>query len=492
MKRLLAFCALLALGAAATVSAESWLVIAQQRPLPAGLAEAVVAAGGTVTQTIPEIGVLAAWSEDSSFLTKASVIKGVQSVVPNLQWNLLEAATPADAPPPPPTGWPLVFDWNYPKIPAAVNYSGFQWNLDAIDAPEAWAAGARGASVRVAVLDTGVFRFHPDVTPNLNTELSTSFVNVPGWSELYWNDYMPFAYWDGIWLLSGHGTAMASLIAAPDDGVGITGVAPQAEIVAVKIMSAIFGFSDTSWLAGGIVYAANIDADVINVSIGTVINRHGLWYDSGTPDNPADDVWLSAEYLAHNIRLVMQRAVNYAHQRGCTIVAATLNNFINGDEDRDGIILPAQSPHVLGIGATGPWGWGFDPTVNLDTPGFYQNYGQSLITFAAPGGNANYDIFLASGAMMTDVGGTPVPTWRLDGVMVAMAGWWSYLYGTSTAAPHAAGVAALIIGQNGGQMAPAAVASRMAQGADDLGKAGRDDYYGLGRLNAYKAVTAKK
>lgn len=61
--------------------------------------------------------------------------------------------------------------------------------------------------------------------------------------------------------------------------------------------------------------------------------------------------------------------------------------------------------------------------------------------------------------------------------------------GTSIASPHAAGVAALIIGKNGGKMPPAQVLAKMRATADDLGKPGRDPFYGHGRLNAYCAVT---
>ncbi len=56
------------------------------------------------------------------------------------------------------------------------------------------------------------------------------------------------------------------------------------------------------------------------------------------------------------------------------------------------------------------------------------------------------------------------------------------------AAPHAAGVAALIIGQNGGSMKPAHVEAKLRQSADDLGKPGNDDFYGKGRINALRAV----
>ena len=56
------------------------------------------------------------------------------------------------------------------------------------------------------------------------------------------------------------------------------------------------------------------------------------------------------------------------------------------------------------------------------------------------------------------------------------------------AAAHASGVAALIIGRNGGWMNPDHVTARLRASAEDLGKAGKDDFYGFGRVNTYRAV----
>ena len=68
-------------------------------------------------------------------------------------------------------------------------------------------------------------------------------------------------------------------------------------------------------------------------------------------------------------------------------------------------------------------------------------------------------------------------------------GGWTWASGTSMASPHVAGVAALIIGKNGGSMKPAQVISILKRSADDLGKPGKDDYHGNGRVNAHRAVT---
>jgi subtilisin family serine protease len=73
-----------------------------------------------------------------------------------------------------------------------------------------------------------------------------------------------------------------------------------------------------------------------------------------------------------------------------------------------------------------------------------------------------------------------------------VGGQWFYSYswaaGTSMAAPHVSGVAALIIGKHGGHMDPAAVERILRASADDLGKPGNDAAYGGGRVDAARAV----
>ncbi|WP_165699337.1 S8 family serine peptidase [Hymenobacter jejuensis] len=82
-----------------------------------------------------------------------------------------------------------------------------------------------------------------------------------------------------------------------------------------------------------------------------------------------------------------------------------------------------------------------------------------------------------------------IRAYAYDMVLSTVPGGNSFSAGTSMAAPHAAGVAALVIGKNGGDMAPARVEAVLRASADDLGKPGRDPYNGYGRINAYRAVT---
>ena len=74
------------------------------------------------------------------------------------------------------------------------------------------------------------------------------------------------------------------------------------------------------------------------------------------------------------------------------------------------------------------------------------------------------------------------PAYIFDGVFSTIAGGWGWAQGTSMAAPHATGVAALIIAANGGSMSPSQVEQALKASAQDLGKPGHDEIYGSGRV----------
>jgi len=438
---------------------ERSFVLMATNSLPANLQRQVQAVGGTVTRTLGEVGAAVATSRDPQFATRVAKIQGLRAVVPNIkiQWldpDLSKYQVVANVGNPPTSGDDdELFD--------------LQWGHDAIDAPEAWTTGARGDGVRVAVLDSGIDADHPDIAPNLNTSLSTSF--VPG--ENY--NVQPGVYFN-------HGTHVAGTIAAADNGLGTIGVAPEAEIVAVKVLSEVSGSGSFEGVAAGIVYAANIDADVINMSLGGVIPGHNFCDEDG--------VCVKGNEVAELVNL-MKRATTYAFQQGTTIIAAAGNSALDRDHDRDLLVLPADLPNVVTISATGPEGWVLNPNMsdaNLSLPAFYTNYGQSRIDLAAPGGNVDFDLYESK--QMCTVAGVTNQCWVFDLVLSTISGSWGWAAGTSMAAPHASGVAALIIGEHGGSLQPAQVESLMRRSAEDLGKPGKDDYYGHGLVNANNAV----
>jgi lantibiotic leader peptide-processing serine protease len=446
-------------GAADTQTPASYVVIAAEEQLPTGLAGQLAKLGGSVTFAAPEIGVAVVTTSDSTFAASAAALPGVRSVVPDVLIPLQPLPTTGIVGNPPFSGDDdTLFD--------------LQWALDAIDAPEAWAAGHRGAGARVAVLDSGIDVDHPDLAPNLNLALSTSF--IPGVGV----DAPPGP---GIPLLGPlhHGTWVAGIVAAADNGVGTIGVAPEAEIVAVRVCRDPDVFCPFSATLAGIVYAATVDADVINLSLAGLLPRNAFRDEQGNVV-PASHV---AELL-----VALGRAFRFAERQGATSVVAAGNDARNLDGDGALVQLFADLPEVIAVSATGPNGWGLDPTTDLDLPAFYTNYGRSAIDFAAPGGNLDFDLLVPDPFAHICTVVVTLPCAAFDLIVGPTEGGWTFAFGTSGAAPHVAGVAALLVGANGGAMQPIDVERALRVSADDLGASGVDPFYGHGRVNAARGL----
>jgi subtilisin family serine protease len=424
---------------AANMDNAPYVIVCNTNDIPKGLDKKINAAGGMILSKMPQIGVVITTSDNPDFVNVASKIKGVKWAVRDelVQWvepivpNQQEAVKSL-------------------SIGDDETFFGIQWALQAIHASEAWDSGATGAGVRVAILDGGIDSNHYDLQSNIDFAASRSF--VPGYNFNQETD----TFW--------HGSHVAGIVAAADNGFGTIGVAPYATIIGIKVLDGGSGYF--SWLIEGILYAADFaDADIINMSLGAVYQRNS---------------WNLAK-----LNSALGRAMNYAYQAGVTIVASAGNEAIDFDHAGPWVSMPAEAQHVITVSATGPIGFAYGG-MDFDRPASYTNYGQSLIDFAAPGGDFVY----------------PGNYWWYDMVISptyfdGSDYWYSWAAGTSQAAPHVAGVAALIIEKYGYQdvtgysMKPAHVEAMLRKAADDLGKPGNDDFYGLGRINAYRAVNFK-
>lgn len=433
---------------ALTGSRSYWLLANDGAALPADLAARVAALGGTVTRTLPTVGAAVATSSSATFQSSAAKIAGLRSVAPSLTWSLVRPAKTARM--------TATAAQAYAQSSAPGDFLlPLQWNMSAVHAPDAWTRGSRGAGARVAIIDSGCDYTHPDLAPNVNVGLSVSF--VPGEPVLP----LPGTEFD-------HGTHVAGIIAAAANEFGVVGVAPEAELVCVKVFSAAGTTTDAD-IFGGMLYAASIGADVANMSFGGSLKRSGACDESGC--YTAKD--------ANELVVLYNRVANYVNDQGTFLVAAAGNESTDFDHTANLTFIPAQMPHVVAVSATGPLGWALDPATNLDVPAFYTNYGASAVDLAGPGGNVDFNL-MGSGAMC----GPGLPCWALDLVLSTVPGGWGWAAGTSMASPHVAGVAALIVGDHGGRLAPAQVAAALRTSADDLGKPGNDPWYGQGRVDA--------
>ncbi len=403
--------------------AGNWILDSKSDKLPAGLEALVIEAGGTLVSTMDEVGVAVA-----EFATReeaeAMEAHGF-TVMPDVELNWLPSVDGMEA--------------SVEHIGSNEPYYGYQWHLPAIKADEAWDAGYTGAGARVAVVDSGVWYYHPDLAGNIDFDAGATF--VPGTTD-FLDD-------------NGHGTHVAGIIAAMDNSMGVIGVAPDTTIIPVKVMNS-FGSGSASWILNGILWAAEQDVDVINLSIGSYLSKNGI-----------EGVYTAAD--ASTITRLYRKFLKYAHSKGALIVHSAGNESIDMDHDGNQIVLPQQAGNAddIAVSATGPVG-----LQDFDRFASYSNYGTSTVDVAAPGGDfVNY----------------PNPYWQYDMVLSTSIGGWVFAAGTSQAAPCVSGVAALIVSKYG-HMKPTHLKNKVMKATDDLGKPGADPYYGKGRINAAKAV----
>jgi lantibiotic leader peptide-processing serine protease len=360
--------------------------------------------------------------------------------------------------------------------PSSEPLSSCQWDMSLIGATaeSAW-TGATGRGVSVGVIDSGADMTHPDVAPNLDVARSCSFIFSTTPTALpqevgNGNCANKVAVQD----VNGHGTHVASEIAAPVNGIGIAGVAPEAKIVALHACTVV-GFCFVDSVAAALRYAGDLRLDVVNLSL---FADPYLFY-------CGNDAQQRAMFKS------MQDAAKYAQQRGVLIVAAAGNEALNlRHPELDTIspdwppdsaevrrvrnncrVAPAEIPGVISVSAVGPIG--------------ISGYTQWLASYSSIGGDAagpGGDYFAATGTVedavigawtSTDEGGT----WDFFDFLndVAFPGLatesngarWILVNGTSMASPHVTGVAALIKQRHPG-WSPGAVAAAVLRTASTL------------------------
>ncbi|MCW2715346.1 MAG: peptidase and in kexin sedolisin, partial [Frankiales bacterium] len=348
-----------------------------------------------------------------------------------------------------------------PRVPGEEPLGSLQWDMKMIGAsPEGSYAVERGdRRVTVGIMDTGVDGKHPDIAPNFSRSLSRNFtVDIPGVDGKvceFAGCVDPVDHDD-----NGHGTHVAGTIGSPINGVGIAGVAPGVTLVNLR-SGQDSGYFFLQATLDALTYAGNTGIDVVNMSF-----YIDPWL-YNCRSNPADSPEEQQEQ--RTIIDATQRALNYAHKRGVTLVAAAGNGHTDlgkpvfddtspdfpADSARDRAIdntcltMPTEAKNVIGVTSVGPSG----------RKAFYSDYGIEQADVSAPGGDSRDTAIPSPGNRILAPFPTPLaramPAADLEsalatGVMIERAGaYYEYLQGTSMASPHAAGVAALIVSRYG-------------------------------------------
>ena len=199
------------------------------------------------------------------------------------------------------------------------------WGVDRIDAEKVWATSTAD-TVKVAIIDTGIDRTHPDLINNLKGGFS-----AVGYTTSYNDD-------------NGHGTHVAGIVGAVDNTIGVIGVGPKIDLYAVKVLDRQ-GSGYLSDVIEGIDWAIANNMQVINMSLGTTANVPSFW-----------------------------EAIQRAESAGITQVAAAGNNG-------GSVIYPAAYLEVIAVSATDSYdnvpSWSSrGPEVDLSAPGvsIYSTY----------------------------------------------------------------------------------------------------------------------
>lgn len=365
-------------------------------------------------------------------------------------------------------------EWAQPnylrRLHATPNDPSFsrQWNFEMIDMTRAWDINpGANANVVVAIIDTGITTAAASYPFPLWTGSRFETVNVPFAvsPDLAASRIMPgrdFVFWSGPVLdMVGHGTHVAgTALEETNNNLGLSGIAYGARLLPLK---ACFGYWDLQVLRS----AAGIPGFVNP-------NETGSCPDSAV----AEAIRFAADNGARVINLslggsspsaITLDAMNYAVGRGSFIAISMGNNFERGNVPQYPAAYAPQINGAVSVGAVG----------RSQRRAYYSGTGDHL-ELVAPGGD------LRDGGLPGVIYQIGLDEFDIDPFVIIRPRFDHYFEepqeGTSSAAPHVSGLAALLYSQ--GITTPAAIEAAMKRFAKDIGAAGKDSEYGNGLIDA--------
>jgi subtilisin family serine protease len=465
----------------------TYVVLADQGTSATELAGRLADAGATVTSVNTDIGMVVVASGDAGFRSQASALKGVHGVAADRSIGYA------------PTRPQVVEQENLTaaKSGRSSDRRGGKhkhrhgaksdpldsqlWGMKMIEADKAHAITLGSRKVRVGIIDTGVQADHPDIHANFDYERSRNFVtdmpDIDGECESV-GCVDPVGEDDG-----GHGTHVAGTIGAAMNGLGVSGVAPKVDIVNVRA-GQDSGFFFLAPTVNALTYAGDARLDVVNMSF--YVDPWLYNCEAGAPEDTEEQAAEQATIIE-----AMNRALDYAHSRNVTLVAATGNNHEDLSDPRVDLSspdfgapahartidnatcfdLPVEGPHVIGVDALGPTGKKSDFSnyttdlesgeVEVSAPGGWFRDG-----FGTPSFRTNENMILSTVPLVAvqetgevDEAGNITPLGESTGVQkvcqddpepgTSACGYYAFFQGTSMASPHATGVAALAVAAHG-------------------------------------------
>jgi lantibiotic leader peptide-processing serine protease len=465
-----------------------YIVLYEQGASPAAVKAAVRKAKGRILRANNKIGVATAISANPRFRGHATAAASIKSVARNIA---IGRAKPSLRPKLSPeqlrafrrasrgTKVTRQSGGAYNSHNAAEPLANLQWDMKMIHATSDGSYHTEKGSKRVLVgiLDTGVDGNHPDIAPNFDRALSRNFttdiplVDGPCADEPDASCSDPNDVDE-----NSHGTHVASTVASPINGLGMAGVAPNVTLVNLRAgQDSGYFFLQAS--VDALTYAGDHGIDVANMSY--FIDP---WlYNCGNPLHPVPQDSPASRAEQATIIEATQRALDYAHTRGVTLIAALGNghediiiptldvqspNFppapgvaYNRTVNNTCLDLPTEGNNVISVSAVGPSktkadysNWGYGETAVAAPGGWFRDTGW---TPANPNGGIQNQILAAYpknvaeefGDLNPD--GTPNTPFVVRDCKGSTCAYYQWIQGTSMASPHAAGVAALIVSQYG-------------------------------------------